>query len=203
MASKQVYVNIKDAVKLASDEVILETYEGFEIVDPVGKGFFTITNYRFIYYASSKDKDSDSVSVTEWPINQIGGIISEMGKRVNIVQKIIAIVLFVLGMSFLGYSMYLFFNTKVINYIFISGGCAAIITALFLYIFRKRKMFSLEVYTKTNRSSLLSLRSSFFKSPNHGKIKIKPNSTTALMIKELGKAVIEAQQFRKPRAPMY
>ena len=55
-------------------------------------------------------------------------------------------------------------------------------------------MFSLEILKNTNSSSLVSFTSSFFRSPNKGKILINPSRSTLPMIKELGQAIIEAKQ---------
>jgi hypothetical protein len=54
-------------------------------------------------------------------------------------------------------------------------------------------MFSLEVFTNTPHSNFVSLTSDFFQSPSRGRIKIKPNRETSMMIKELGKYVLEAK----------
>ena len=59
-------------------------------------------------------------------------------------------------------------------------------------------MFSLSILTNP-KETFVSFTSSFFKSPNQGKIIIKPTSTTFTMIKEMGKAIINAQQIRQGR----
>ena len=200
MVDRSIDFDINKAVTLAHNEVIINSYEGFETINPRGKGYFAITNFRFLYFAVSKDNLSNSISVSQWDINGIGGITSEAGKRVKIIQRIVAIVLLLAGITGIGYSLYrvLIFNftlTIQLPLLIVSG--VALLVSMFLFIFGKHKMFSLEVLTNTASTSLVSLTSSFFRSPNDDKILIRPSASTFRMIREIGKTILEAQQFHK------
>lgn len=47
--------DLKDVIVLANDEIVVESFAGFEIVEPAGKGYFTITNKRLIYHATYRE----------------------------------------------------------------------------------------------------------------------------------------------------
>lgn len=194
MASNQ-SVDINDVIKLSQDEEIIKTYEGFESIDPVGKGFFTITNYRFIYYATNSNKFSSSKSFIEWELNQIVGITSEYGKQDSTVHKMFASVLMGIAVAGIFYFLLklLSKNGKVM-WILITS-LVLLLIGVILFIFRRRKMFYVEIFTKTPRTSLMSFSSTLYKPSTTERIKIKPNKFTIDMIKELGAAVIEAKQY--------
>lgn len=191
--------DLSKAIILAKNEIIIDSYEGFETINPVGKGYFTITNHRFLYFATSKDKLSSSISVTQWDINGIGGIKSEFGKRANILQVLIGYVLLIIGLVGLSYVAFRFFNSNLSfkkQLEFIIPSISVIILSILLIVFSKRKMFSLEVLTNSSSSTLVSFTSSFFRSPYKGKITIKPSNSTFSMIKEIGKSILDAQRFQ-------
>jgi hypothetical protein len=197
MAKKEMVIDVNDAVTLAQNEVVLKTYEGFNTSDPIGKGYFTITNYRFIFYSNSKDKEVSSISVNECPIECIGGIASEFGKRVKKVQKFFAILALLIGLTGLGLGVYgaVIFNQMYLLVGFIAGGLFLILS-LILLLTCKRRIFSLEIMYRIPNNVMLSLVSDFFKSPNRNKIRIIPNSESVHMIKELGKTIVEAQNYK-------
>ena len=148
MKNNNIDFDINKAITLTKSEYIIELYQGF------------VTNYRFLYFAVSKDKQSNSIAVTQWDINGIGGIKSEIGKRVSTIQSIIAT--FTLLLSFTGF-IYMFINYFANNlaiskqlWLLIPSGIIFIL-AIFLFIFSKRRMFSLEVMTKSSFTSLVSL----------------------------------------------
>jgi hypothetical protein len=197
MAKNEINVEINQVISLANNETVLQTFEGFEVVDPVGKGYFTITNQRLVYYATFRDKLSNSITVRECPIDSIGEIASEYGKRTSKLQKTIGLIIFLIGLAVLIYGSATYIETE-LGYrlpAFIIGGVFFLI-GLIVILTSKRKMFTLEIFTKTSRSSIVSLTSDFFQSPNRGRIKIKPNNQTIQMIKELGKYIIEARNRR-------
>jgi len=193
--------DLDKAIVLADNEFIIDSYEGIVTINPVGKGYFVITNYRFIYLAVTKDKKSSSIAVTQTDIRNVSGVKSEIGKRANMIQKIIALVVFfagILGFAFIlrnVFSLGIGFGEQ-LPLLIICG--ILTIVGIFLLIFAKRKMFNLSILTNP-KETFVSFTSSFFKSPNQGKIIIKPTSTTFTMIKEMGKAIINAQQIRQGR----
>lgn len=192
--------DITKAFILADKELILDTYEGFETINPVGKGYFVITNQRFIYLAVSKDNKSNSIAVTQWNVDGIGGMKSEFGKRVNMIQFIIASLILILAIGGFAYTMVRFIASSIslTNQLqFLIPTLIAFVISILLFVFSKRKMFNLEVLTKTATSTLVSFTSDFFKSPNQGKIIIKPTSSTFNMIKELGKSILNAQNIKR------
>lgn len=196
MVKKDGNVSLDNVVALANNEVILNTFEGFEIESPRGKGFFTITNLRLIYYATSKDKVSTSVTVRETPIELVGEIASEFGKIAKRIQKTIGFIILMLGLGSLGFGLTaLLSDNPLSTYAFIGGGVVFLV-GLILLLTSKRKMFTLEIFTRSSRSSIVSLTSDLFQSPNRGRIKIKPNNQTMQMIRELGKYIQEAKSRR-------
>ena len=192
MASKQ-FVDINDFIKLAKNEVLVKTYEGFDITDPVGKGFFSITNYRFVFYATNVSKVSNTTKIREWNLNDISGISSEYGKRENNVHKWIAS--FLMGLAGVGIFFFLLklFSKKGQDNTLLIASAAVLVIGFILFLFRKRKMFFIEVFTRAPKTSFISFSSTFFKSPTE-RIKIKPNKFTIPMIKELGTTIIEAKE---------
>ncbi|MDY0064609.1 MAG: hypothetical protein RBS25_06015 [Bacilli bacterium] len=197
MAKRESIVDVNnEVVNIAKGESIVKTYEGFETLDPAGHGSFTITTKRLLFYASYKDKEAKSTAVWEWPLENIGGIMSESGKRKNKIQVIISYLFLLVSVGFLVLAILDLtqMQTGLFPYMtsFIVAGSAFFLFIL-LFCLGKRKMFFLEIYSRIPMNPIISLKSSFFKSPNHGKIQIVPNSNTLQMIKELGKTIIEAQ----------
>jgi hypothetical protein len=183
-------------VALAADEIVIKTYEGFETLDPIGKGFFTVTNRRSIYYSSSKDSETDSVTVSECPIESIGGINSEYGKRVKRVQKFFAVLFLLLAIGGIGFGIAgSVMKRDLFIYSGYIGGGLMLILAIILFVTCKRRIFSLEIFYKTPKTVMLSLTSDFFKAPNRSKIRVLPTSVTMQMIRELGKTILDAQNF--------
>lgn len=194
MSKNDLSIDINDVVVLANNETVLETFAGFEIVEPLGKGYFTITNRRLIYYATFRDKLSNSIAVRECALEDVGVISSEYGKRTNKIQKTIGLIIFFIGLILSAYGVYNY-AIEELEYglpALIVGG-VFFLTGLIVILTSKRKMFSLEVFTNTPHSNFVSLTSDFFQSPSRGRIKIKPNRETSMMIKELGKYVLEAK----------
>lgn len=199
--NKNIDFDINKAITLANNEFIIDSYEGVLTINPAGKGYFVITNFRFLYFADAKDKKSSSIAVTQCDINKIGGIKSEFGKRVNMIQSIIALIVFMVGIFLFGLLLRDFF---LYDFSIIASfqlpmfilSCVLTITGLFLLIFSKRKMFSLSILTFPSET-LISFTSSFFRSPNQGKIIIKPTASTFTMIKEMGKTILNAQQIHQ------
>ncbi|MGI6767623.1 MAG: hypothetical protein ACOX43_00785 [Bacilli bacterium] len=194
MSKNDLNIEINDVVVLANNESVLETFTGFEIIEPIGKGYFTITNRRLIYYATFRDKLSNSIAVRECSLEDVGVISSEYGKRTNKLQKTIGFIIFLLGLALVLYGVSNFVIKKVPYGLeaLIAGG-VFFLAGLIVVVTSKRKMFSLEVFTNTSQSNFVSLTSDYFQSPSRGRIKIKPNRETGSMIKALGKYVLEAK----------
>ncbi|MDD4001068.1 MAG: hypothetical protein PHX62_09305 [Bacilli bacterium] len=198
MGKNDVSIDIDQVVSLAANERVLKTFEGFEIVEPTGKGYFTVTNYRLIYYATFRDNITNSITVRECPIENVGEISSEFGKRTKRLQKTLGLVALLLGVGGLifGGITFLYQNLKKFQTpALVAGGILALL-GLIIVLTSKRKMFTLELFTRTPRSSIVSLTSDFFQSPSRGRIKIRPNSDTNQMIKDLGKWLIEAKNLK-------
>lgn len=196
MNKKDTVLDVKDTVALAADEIVVKTYEGFETVDPSGKGYFTVTNRRFIYYSTSKDSQTDSVSVSECPIESIGGINSEYGKRVKRVQKFFAVLTLLLALGGIGLGIAgSVLMRNLFTYFGYIGGGVMLAFSIILFVTCKRKIFSLEIFYKTPKTVMLSLTSDFFKTPNRSKIRVLPTSVTMQMIRELGKTILDAQNY--------
>lgn len=195
MASKQ-SVDINEVIKLANDEVIIKTYEGFEIIEPVGKGFFTITNHRFIYYSTSNNKLASSKSFIEWELDQVSGIASEYGKRDSAAQKIISYVLLGIAGAGLFYVLLNFLSQHGLVMWALIASAALLVIGLFIFLFRKRQMFFIEIFTKSKKESIMAFSSTFYRPSSSERIKIKPNKHTVKMIQEIGSTIIEAKQYR-------
>lgn len=196
MIGKQ-FVDMSDIVKLAKDEIVLKTYEGFDITEPAGKGFFSITNHRFIYYSNSSSRFSNSKSILEWDINSINGISSEYGKRVNTTHRLISII--IMGLSGAGFFYFLlkFLGQQIQDNLVLYASTALFVLGFIIFLFRKRKMFSIEIFSSAPKVSIVSFSSTFFKSQTSGKIQMRPNKFTIQMIKEIGETIIEAKQYQK------
>jgi len=185
---------LNDVIALANNEMILESFAGFEIVEPKGKGFFTITNKRLIFHATYKGNLSSSVAIRECALENVGVISSEYGKRAHKLQRAIGIIILFLGLALLGYGIAGRFSSSLpLGNLGLPVGGGVFLIGLIVMLTSKRKMFSLEICTRTPQTSFVTFMSDFFQSPTKGKIKIKPTKETQLLIKELGKHVIEAR----------
>lgn len=193
MGKNDLTIDFGDVVVLSNHEVVLKTFEGFDIVNPYGKGYFTITTQRLIYYASSKDKIAKSITVRECPVDLVGEIASEYGKRTNKLQQTIGVILLFIGLGLSGYGVFAYLKLLAMGLYLIIGGGVLFLIGLIIALTSKRKMFTLEIFTRSSRSSVVSLTSDFFQSPNRGRIKIKPTKETIQMIKELGMHIMEAK----------
>ena len=195
MASKQ--VDIEDVIKLAKNEIIIKTYEGFDIIEPAGKGFFLITNFRFIYYSINANKLASSKSILEWDLHDISGISSEYGKRVSNIQKAIASLFMFLSLAGIFFFLIKFFSDNGKDNIVLFSSIALFIIGFIIFLFRKRKVFYIELFSKYPKESLICFSSNAFNSSSLETIKITPNKFTTLMVKELGTTIIEAKQANK------
>jgi hypothetical protein len=186
--------DLKDVIVLANDEIVVESFAGFEIVEPAGKGYFTITNKRLIYHATYRGKLSSSIAVRECALENVGVISSEFGRRTHKLQRTIGLIILLLGLGLLGYGIGALYAEvlKLGPYARIVGGVLAVL-GLIVALTAKRKMFSLDIFTRTPQTNFLSFTSDFFQSPNRGRIRIKPTRETHQLIKELGKHVLEAR----------
>jgi hypothetical protein len=196
MGKNDVTIDFGNVVVLGNQEVVLKTFEGFDIVSPHGKGYFTITTQRLIYYASSRDKLAKSITVRECPVDLVGEIAAEYGKRTNRLQKAIGLILLFIGLGLLGYGVPAYLQTLPLGLYSLIGGGVFFLVGLIVTLTAKRKMFTLEIFTRSSRSSIVSLTSDFFQSPNRGRIKIKPTNQTIQMIKELGMHIMDAKNRR-------
>ncbi|HEY8395371.1 MAG TPA: hypothetical protein VIK96_01180 [Bacilli bacterium] len=187
--------DLKDVIAFANNETVIESFAGFEIVEPEGKGFFTITNRRLIYHATFKGKLSSSIAVRECALEDVGVISSEYGKRANKLQSTIGLVLLIFGLAGLIYGLVSYFveTLKYGLYSSIAGGIL-FLSGLIVTLTSKRKMFFLEIYTKSPQANFVSLTSDYFQSPSRGRIKIKPTRETHQLIRELGKHILEAKR---------
>ena len=185
--------DLKDVIVLANDEIVVESFAGFEIVEPAGKGYFTITNKRLIYHATYRGKLSSSIAVSECALENVG-VISVNSEEGRTNCRTIGLIILLLGLGLLGYGIGALYAEvlKLGPYARIVGGVLAVL-GLIVALTAKRKMFSLDIFTRTPQTNFLSFTSDFFQSPNRGRIRIKPTRETHQLIKELGKHVLEAR----------
>jgi len=189
--SKQKSTDIRELVNLANNEVIVKYYEGFKTAFPRGYGGFLITNYRFIFLKKSEEWNNKTVTMTEIPLSHIGGIKSEYGRKAIKLQKVIATILFLLGATGLALGL-----AKVLgSYMNIIGG-VFLAAAIIVFIFSRRRVFSLEILSKSATGSMLSVTNDFFKKKKDTKILV--GKETSDLIRDLGKAFIEAQNYKTP-----
>ncbi|MCK9537293.1 MAG: hypothetical protein M0R05_06935 [Bacilli bacterium] len=184
---KEVSVNIQNVVNLARNEETINIYEGFKTINPRGFGYFLITNYRFIFFKKSTEWSNKTVNMLEIPIEHIGGIKSEYGRKSVKIQKIIAFVVILLSLVSFG----LF---KVLgNFMFIVGG-VLFVTGLLILLFSRRRVFTIEIFTKSIIGSIVSLSNDFFKLKKETRIVVR--AETGEMIRDLGKTILEAQKYK-------
>lgn len=184
--------DISEIVNLSFNEVVLKTYEAFELIDPSGNGVFSVTNKRIIFVATGSSALTSSTSITEWMLDDIKGIQSEHGKRRHrgqtTVANIIGIIAVLIGLLV---AMMFFSGREVSNFHFIGVGVVFLIF-LILKLTAKRKMFALSIYGGTT-TPIVKFSSSFYKSAILGQIQIKPSKFTNTMIKDLGSTILNAK----------
>lgn len=183
--------DISEIVNLSFNEVVLKTYEAFELIDPSGNGVFSVTNKRLIFVATGSSALTSSTSITEWMLDDIKGIQSEHGKRRHrgqtTIANIIGIIAVLLGLLV---AMMFFSGREVNNFHFI--GYMVFLIFLILKLTAKRKMFALSIYGGTT-TPIVKFSSSFYKSAILGQIQIKPSKFTNTMIKDLGSTILNAK----------
>lgn len=184
--------DIHEVINFSEEEVIVKEYDGFDIVEPDGNGHFVVTNKRLIFLVSGKSKDSKSISITEWYINDIKGIKSEYGKRKSKRQTSLASIILVIGLGLLAVALFYLIGKDKFNLPFGLSGIFLLILGIVLMFTSKRKMFFLSIFT-SNFMDIVTISSSLFQSVTLGKIKISPNKNTNAMIKELGAVIIKAK----------
>ena len=184
---KEVSVNIKNVVNFARSEEIVNVYEGFKTINPRGFGYFLITNYRFIFFKKSTDWSNKTVNMLEIPINHIGGIKSEYGRKSVKLQKIIAFI--IIFLSLVGFGLFPVLG----KYMFIVGGVLFVI-GLFVFLFSRRRVFTIEIFTRSMIGSVVSLSNDFFKLKKETRILVRAD--TGEMIRDLGKTILEAQTYQ-------
>lgn len=195
MASKQ-FIDTNEIIKLAKNEVIIKTYEGFDIIEPSGKGFFLITNYRFVYYATNANKMANSKSVLEWDLHDISGISAEYGKRVNKFQQTLASSLMGIALAGIAFFLIRLLSKNGQDNLVLFTSISAFVLGFLFFLFRKRKMFYIEIFSKYPKESLISFTSTAFKSSTLDTIKTHPNKFTTLLVQELGTVILEAKQYK-------
>lgn len=183
---------IDKLVNLSFNEVVLKTYEAFELIDPSGSGVFSVTNKRLIFVAAGSSSITSSTSITEWMIDDIKGIQSEHGKRRHKRQTAIAnIIGIITGLAAILVAMMFFSGREVLNYYYIGVG-VLFLTFIILKLTAKRKMFSLSIFGGTT-TPIVNFSSSFYKSAITNQIQIKPSKYTSTMIRDLGSTILNAK----------
>ncbi|MFA5543592.1 MAG: hypothetical protein WC008_04800 [Bacilli bacterium] len=183
---------IDKLVNLSFNEVVLKTYEAFELIDPSGSGVFSVTNKRLIFVAAGSSSITSSTSITEWMIDDIKGIQSEHGKRRHKRQTAIANILGIItGLAAILVAMMFFSGREVLNYYYIGVG-VLFLTFIILKLTAKRKMFSLSIFGGTT-TPIVNFSSSFYKSAITNQIQIKPSKYTSTMIRDLGSTILNAK----------
>lgn len=186
-----VSVNIQNVVNLAKGEEIINIYEGFKTINPRGYGYFMVTNYRFIFFKKSNDWSNKTTSMVEIPINHIGSIKSEYGRKAIRLQKIIAWIIILLSLVSFG----LF---SVLGKIMFIVGGVLFVGGLLVLLFSRRRVFTIEICTKSVIGTIISVSNDYFKLKKDTRIIVR--AETGQMIRDLGKTVLDAKHFQTKSA---
>jgi hypothetical protein len=190
---KETSVDIKNVVNLAREEEIINVYEGFKTQNPSGLGYFLITNFRFIFFKKTTEWRNKTVNMLEIPIGHIGGIKSEYGRKAVKLQVLIALSVMLLGLVGVGLNFVL---GKFMLYI----GVALFVIGLLIVIFSRRRVFTIEIFTKSTIGSVVSITNDYLKLNKATRIVVRPE--TFAMIRDLGKSIMEAQRYRPVPGPV-
>lgn len=189
---KETSVEIGDVINLARGEEIINVYEGFKTQNPSGYGYFLITNFRFVFFKKSTEWRNKTVNTLEIPVNHIGGIKSEYGRKAVKMQVLIALSIILLSLVGFGLNFVL---GKVMLYV----SAPVMLAGLLVLIFSRRRVFTIEIFTKSTMGSVVSLTNDFFKLKKATRIVVR--SETFKMIRDLGKTITEAQSYRPKPIP--
>ena len=189
---KETSVEIGDVINLARGEEIINVYEGFKTQNPSGYGYFLITNFRFVFFKKSTEWRNKTVNTLEIPVNHIGGIKSEHGRKAVKMQVLIALSIILL--SLVGFGL-----NSVLGKVMLYVSAPVLLAGLLVLIFSRRRVFTLEIFTKSAMGSVVSLTNDFFKLKKATRIDVR--SETFKMIRDLGKTITEAQSYRPKPIP--
>lgn len=187
--------NVQNIVNFASGEEVVNAYEGFKTINPQGYGYFLVTNYRFIFFKSSKEWGNTSVNMTEIPIDHVGGIRSEYGRKTIKIMKVFSILLFIFGAAAAVLGLVKVFGS-ILNIIMLIGGGVMFVAAIFMLIFGRGRVFTIEIFTKSILGSVVFVSNESNKKKTDTKIIVK--DTAGNLIRDLGKTIIEAQDYPRP-----
>lgn len=198
MKHEQSNVDFSEAVQLAVDEVVVKSYEAFHTVEPEGKAYFLFTNYRMIFFIKTAKKHD--LFVEEFDIHDVSGMHYRVGKvkdkKMSTIAKILLVLSLVLGV--LGAVGFLSTNAFFVSnkMIFLGAAGAIFLVSMLVFLFGKRKVFFMEIFGKTMRSSWMTFSSAIFKRKLES-VQIKPDASAYKFSKTLGKAIIDARSHIK------
>lgn len=145
----------------------------------------------FRIFQKSTEWSNKTVNTLEIPVNHIGGIKSEYGRKAVKMQVLIALGIILL--SLVGFGL-----NSVLGKVMLYVSAPVLLAGLLVLIFSRRRVFTIEIFTKSTMGSVVSLTNDF------SNLKSDPDRRPFRNVQDdsrFRKTITEAQSYRPKPIP--